>query len=106
MGRSYHDLDEQEELEALFSPSERPTVNERLRRSENIAKQDPEFVLGRLMIHMMEMRREVTRLNRIIESQPPRPSLRPHVQTAGVSASVATIIAVIYQILHQAGLLK
>lgn len=108
MPRSYHDYDdEQHELEELFAPSERPTVNEKLRRVQNIARDDPDFALGRVMIHTMELRRDVIRLTRIIEGmRNPRPSLRPHVQTAGVSASVAAIIAVISQILHQAGVLK
>lgn len=104
MPRSYHDYDnESDELDRLFSPSERPTINERLRRGERLAKEDPSFVLGRLMVHVMDLRREVNRLN---AEKTTRPSLRPHVQTAGVSASVATAIAVIYQILVQTGALK
>jgi hypothetical protein len=106
-------LDDEEATQAvsLFPPSERPTTNDRLRRTERIIKENPDYVIGKMMAEIVRLRHEVHRLNRgtnfgLGPFQSQRTSIRPQVQTAGISASMAALVTLIYQILHQAGILK
>lgn len=106
-------LDDEEATRAisLFPPSERPTTNDRLRQTERVIRQNPDYVMGKMMAEIVNLRRDVNRLNKGTNyGRGPfyylRTSVRPHVQTAGVSAGAAAVIAAIYQILHQVGWLK
>ena len=83
-----------------FTDSERPTNAERLRR---IVKEDPDYVLGRVMAETVKHRKEIGRLNKAVFG---RVSMRPQVQTAGLSAGVSTIIVMVWQILHSMGVFK
>ena len=101
------------ELQAisLFPPSERPTQNERSRRTERIIRENPDFVIGKMMAEIVKMRHEINRLNRGTNFgkgpfQELRQSIRPQVQTATVSATVTAVLMGIYQLLHQANLIK
>jgi hypothetical protein len=90
--------------ESLFPEAERPTTNERLRRTERIIKESPDYVIGKMMAQIVRLTHDVNRLNHTYRQQ--RPSIRPQVQSAGVGAGAAAIVTVIYQVLHQAGVLK
>lgn len=103
--------EEAQRADSLFPPSERPTANYRLRRTEAVIKENPEYALGQVMAEVVRLRKEVNRLNNGTNYgkgpfQYLRESVRPHVQSAGAGAGAAAVIAVIYQLLHQAGILK
>lgn len=97
--------------QSLFPEDERPTTNERLRRTERIIKDNPEYAMGRMMTEIVKLRQEVNQLNRGTNFgtgpfQLLRTSIRPQVQTAGISISAAAIVTTIWQILHQTGIIK
>lgn len=102
-------LDDDESGDSLFPASERPTVNARIRRTEARIKENPTYAISRTMNAVVDIRHEVKeldhhvqRLNRAVF----KPSLRPQVQTASVSAGVTSVLFFIYQLLHQTGILK
>lgn len=102
-------LDEDESGDSLFPEAERPTTNARIRRAEAIIKKNPHYAISRTMSAVVDIRRDTTELQRSVERLNRsvfKPSIRPQVQTAGVSAGTAALIALIYQVLHQAGILK
>jgi hypothetical protein len=105
-------LDDSElERISLFPPSERPTQNERTRRTERIIRENPDFVIGKMMAQIVKLTHEVGRLNRGTNFgkgpfQELRTSIRPQVQTASVSAIVTAVVMGIYQLLHQANIIK
>jgi hypothetical protein len=99
------------EVTSLFPPSERPTMNERNRKTERLIRDSPEFVIGRMMAEIVKLRHEANRLNRgtnfgLGPFQAQRTSIRPQVQTATVSATVTAILMAIYQLLHQSNIIK
>ena len=103
-----YDENFEEDSGVFHDENERPTLVEGRRRKKRELAQDPDYRHGRMIKAIIEIRRDVDEMMALRTVQPPapRPSLRPQVQTAGVSAGVTGIIMFIYQILHQAGVLK
>ena len=104
-------LDDSDRGQSLFPEEERPTSNERMRRTERIIKSNPEFAIGKMMVEVVRLRKEVDRLNRGTNFgtgpfQQLRTSMRPQVQTVGLTAGTTAILMAIYQFLHQTGIIK
>lgn len=97
-----------EEDSGTFMPDERPTDNVARRRRKRELAQDPDYRNGRMVRAIIDLRSDVDDLlrERITLPPPPRPSLKPQIQTAGISATVSAVIMGIYQLLHMIGVLK
>lgn len=91
MGR----LTDHDELEdEIFEENESPTRRER---------KSPEYRMGLMMKELVELRKAVNKLNKQVFG---RQSIKPQVQTAGVAAIVAGLIAGIIQALNAVGIIK
>jgi hypothetical protein len=103
-----YDENFEEDSGVFHDENERPTLIEGRRRRKRELAEDRDYQHGRMIKAIIEIRRDIDELMALRTVQPPpaRPSIKPQVTTAGVSVGVSTIIAIIYQLLHQAGVLK
>lgn len=95
-----------EEDSGVFDPTERPTESQERRRRRRQLAQDPDYRQGRMMNAIIELRHDVDSLqrDRITVAPPmpqPRPSLKPHVATAGISVTAGGIAVVIIEVIKQ-----
>jgi hypothetical protein len=98
--------------------TERPTQAEGRRQRKRQLAQDPDYQRGRMMKAIIQMRHELDEAKeelreihqtRITVSPPPppiRPSLKPQVATAGISATVTAAVIAIWQTLRAVGVIK
>lgn len=95
-----HD-DNFEEDSGVFHP-ETPTLAEGRRARKRQIAQDRDYQHGRMIRAIIELRSDVDEINahRITVAPPPRPSLKPHVTTAGISVTAAGVVAGIIEILR------
>jgi hypothetical protein len=96
-----------EEDSGVFHP-ESPTVAEGRRARKRQLAQDPNYQHGRIIRAIIELRHDVDEINahRITVAPSARPSMRPHVATAGISATAGGIIVAIFEMLRAAGVIK
>jgi hypothetical protein len=97
-----------EEDSGTFDPNERPTLAGGRRQRKRELAADPDYQHGRMVRAIIDLRGDVDDLMALRTMQPPpmRHSIRPQVQNAGVSAGITATVIAIWQLLHQAGILK
>ena len=97
--------EEFEEESGQFDRQERPTVAEGRRRERKRLAQDPDYKLGRIIVASIQMRRDIDFLLRNYETAR-KPSIRPQVQTVGLGAGAAIVVAVLVKIVELLGIIK
>jgi hypothetical protein len=103
-----YDEDFRDEDSGVFNEESPTAVGGRRRRREERERlaRDPDYRMGKMIAEIIRLRREVDAMKHYTPPPPPRPSLKPQVATAGVSAGAATVVIAIFEFLKVIGVLK
>jgi len=106
---SYPYDEEFEEDSGVYDPNERPTVAEGRRAKRRELAQDPDYKLGRIIVESIRLRRDVDYLlqnERRVSGRGGSIFHRPPVQTAGISAIAAIVVAVLAKLAEKLGMFQ
>lgn len=103
-----YDDDFRDEDSGVFHDESPTAVGGRRRRREERERlaHDPDYRMGKMIAEIIRLRREIDAMKLYTPPPPPRPSLKPQVTTAGVSAGAATIVIAIFEFLKVVGIIK